>query len=88
VGLPDDRVRKLAKEFDILHFHIDEFHFPLFAQMADRTVTTLHGQQDPENLRIRHRRKMAAGSATVSYATGKGLKIEIEPHDYGNASVH
>jgi glycosyltransferase involved in cell wall biosynthesis len=38
-----DRVRKLAKEFDILHFHIDQFHFPLFAQMADRTVTTLHG---------------------------------------------
>src|ERR1700737_181289 len=40
-----DRVRKLAKEFDILHFHIDQFHFPLFAQMADRTVTTLHGRQ-------------------------------------------
>ena len=25
-----DRVRKLAEEFDILHFHIDQFHFPLF----------------------------------------------------------
>jgi glycosyltransferase involved in cell wall biosynthesis len=41
-----DRVRRLAEEFDILHFHIDQFHFPLFAQMADRTVTTLHGRQD------------------------------------------
>src|SRR5580692_8958760 len=51
VGLPDDRVRKLAKEFDILHFHIDEFHFPLFAQMADRTVTTLHGRQDLPDLK-------------------------------------
>src|SRR4029453_7192489 len=40
-----DRVRQLAEEFDILHFHIDQFHFPLFAQMADRTVTTLHGRQ-------------------------------------------
>ena len=41
-----DRVRRLAEDFNILHFHIDQFHFPLFAQMADRTVTTLHGRQD------------------------------------------
>ena len=33
-----DRVRELADEFDILHFHIDQFHFPLFRQIADRTV--------------------------------------------------
>src|SRR4249919_3560089 len=46
-----DRVRKLAEEFDILHFHIDQFHFPLFAQMADRTVTTLHGRQDCPDLK-------------------------------------
>src|SRR6202043_1792702 len=46
-----DRVPKLAKEFDILHFHIDQFHFPLFAQMANRTVTTLHGRQDLPDLK-------------------------------------
>jgi glycosyltransferase involved in cell wall biosynthesis len=46
-----DRVRKLAEEFDILHFHIDQFHFPLFRQMADRTVTTLHGRQDSPDLK-------------------------------------
>jgi glycosyltransferase involved in cell wall biosynthesis len=46
-----DRVRKLAEDFDILHFHIDQFHFPLFAQMADRTVTTLHGRQDCPDLK-------------------------------------
>jgi glycosyltransferase involved in cell wall biosynthesis len=46
-----DRVRKLAKEFDILHFHIDQFHFPLFTHMADRTVTTLHGRQDLPDLK-------------------------------------
>src|SRR5438552_6852540 len=46
-----DRVRKLAEEFDILHFHIDQFHFPLFAQMADCTVTTLHGRQDLPDLK-------------------------------------
>jgi glycosyltransferase involved in cell wall biosynthesis len=46
-----DRVRVLAKEFDILHFHIDQFHFPLFRRMADRTVTTLHGRQDAPDLK-------------------------------------
>jgi glycosyltransferase involved in cell wall biosynthesis len=46
-----DRVRKLAEKFDILHFHIDQFHFPLFSQMANRTVTTLHGRQDLPDLK-------------------------------------
>ena len=46
-----NRVRKLADEFDILHFHIDQFQFPLFGQMADRTLTTLHGRQDVPDLK-------------------------------------
>jgi glycosyltransferase involved in cell wall biosynthesis len=46
-----DRVRELREEFNILHFHIDQFHFPLFRQMADRTVTTLHGRQDLPDLK-------------------------------------
>jgi glycosyltransferase involved in cell wall biosynthesis len=46
-----DRVRELAEDFDILHFHIDQFHFPLFRRMADRTVTTLHGRQDLPDLK-------------------------------------
>ncbi len=41
-----DRVRERADEFDILHFHIDCLHFPLFRPIAGRTVTTLHGRQD------------------------------------------
>jgi len=46
-----DRVRELADEFDILHFHIDQFHFPLFRPIAQRTVTTLHGRQDLHDLK-------------------------------------
>jgi glycosyltransferase involved in cell wall biosynthesis len=46
-----DRVRQRAHEFDVLHFHIDQFHFPLFRSMAGRTVTTLHGRQDLPDLR-------------------------------------
>ena len=46
-----DRVRECADDFDILHFHIDQFHFPLFRPLAGRTVTTLHGRQDLPDLR-------------------------------------
>src|SRR5262249_41798420 len=43
------------EEFDILHFHIDQFHFPLFRPVADRTVTTLHGRQDLPDLQALYR---------------------------------
>jgi glycosyltransferase involved in cell wall biosynthesis len=46
-----DRVRQQADNFDILHFHIDQFHFPLFRHIANRTVTTLHGRQDLPDLK-------------------------------------
>jgi glycosyltransferase involved in cell wall biosynthesis len=41
-----DRVAARAHEFDVLHFHIDFFHYPLFRRMAHKTLTTLHGRQD------------------------------------------
>jgi glycosyltransferase involved in cell wall biosynthesis len=46
-----DRVRQHADSFDILHFHIDQLHFPLFRHMAGRAVTTVHGRQDLPDLK-------------------------------------
>jgi len=46
-----DKVRGMASEFDILHFHIDQFHFPIFHDHAQRTVTTLHGRQDLHDIK-------------------------------------
>ena len=46
-----DKVRERAKEFDVLHFHVDLFHFPLFRSLAARTLTTLHGRQDLGDLK-------------------------------------
>ena len=46
-----DKVRERAKEFDVFHFHIDFFHFPLFRSLAARTLTTLHGRQDLADLK-------------------------------------
>jgi glycosyltransferase involved in cell wall biosynthesis len=45
-----DKVFQRAHEFDVLHFHIDLMHYPLFRQMADRVVTTLHGRLDLPDL--------------------------------------
>ena len=45
-----DRVYQRVDDFDILHFHIDQFQFPLFRTMAGRTLTTLHGRQDLPDL--------------------------------------
>lgn len=45
-----DRVRKSADDFDVLHFHTDLEHFPVFQDIAARTVTTLHGRLDANEL--------------------------------------
>jgi glycosyltransferase involved in cell wall biosynthesis len=46
-----DSVRGEADKFDVLHFHIDLLHFPLIRDIADRTVTTLHGRLDLPDLK-------------------------------------
>lgn len=46
-----DEVRQRAEEFDVLHFHTDILHYPLIRDIADRTVTTLHGRLDLPDLK-------------------------------------
>lgn len=41
-----DRVRERADDFDVLHFHIDYLHFPLFRPDSARILTTLHSRLD------------------------------------------
>jgi glycosyltransferase involved in cell wall biosynthesis len=43
-------VRRRARQFDILHFHIDMLHFPMFEPQAHKCVTTLHGRLDLKDL--------------------------------------
>lgn len=45
-----DEVRRRQNEFDVLHFHTDVIHFPFFEDIADRTLTTLHGRLDLKDL--------------------------------------
>jgi glycosyltransferase involved in cell wall biosynthesis len=63
-----EQVRRRAHEFDILHFHIDQFHFPIFHEMARRTVTTLHGRQDLPDLHHLYRGFPAMPLVSISDA--------------------
>jgi glycosyltransferase involved in cell wall biosynthesis len=48
-----DKVRERADEFDVLHFHIDYLHFPLFRSESVRILTTLHGRLDlPDHIQF------------------------------------
>jgi glycosyltransferase involved in cell wall biosynthesis len=49
-------VRRRAAEFDVIHFHTDMVHFPMFEDMAERTLTTLHGRLDLKDLPEVYRR--------------------------------
>jgi glycosyltransferase involved in cell wall biosynthesis len=50
-----DKLRRCSHLFDVLHFHIDAFHMPLFRDVAFKTLTTLHGRQDIPDLRPLYR---------------------------------
>jgi glycosyltransferase involved in cell wall biosynthesis len=51
-----DEVRRRAHGFDLLHFHMDLLHFPIFRDIAARTVTTLHGRLDLRDLHPLYRK--------------------------------
>jgi len=41
-----NQVARTADLFDIVHFHADYLHFPLFAPRWSKTLTTTHGRMD------------------------------------------
>ena len=59
-------VRERCAEFDVLHFHVDMLHFPMFEQCAHRTVTTLHGRLDLKDLWPAYQRWPRFGLVSIS----------------------
>ena len=78
-----DKVRERAKEFDVFHFHIDFFHFPLFRSLAARTLTTLHGRQDLADLKPFYARFGEMPLVSISHDQRKSL-----PHANFVATIH
>jgi glycosyltransferase involved in cell wall biosynthesis len=63
-----DQVRRRSAEFDVLHFHIDILHFPLFRDIAATTLTTLHGRQDLPDLPPLYRAFAEMPLVSISHA--------------------
>jgi glycosyltransferase involved in cell wall biosynthesis len=66
-------VRRRAAQFDILHFHVDMLHFPMFEAQAHKCVTTLHGRLDMEDLLSVYTRWPTFGLVSISNAQRKPL---------------
>src|SRR5712671_4543684 len=88
------RVRRRAAEFDIIHFHTDYLHFPLFAECWDKTLTTLHGRLDLPDLPVVMREFSMmplvsisdAQQAPLSGANWYGTVLHGLPRDEGSSS--
>jgi glycosyltransferase involved in cell wall biosynthesis len=78
-----DKLRSRAADFDVLHFHIDHFHFPLFRDMSSRTLTTLHGRQDH-----RDRLPFFAGFRQMPLVSISDAQRTPVPHANFVATVH
>ena len=68
-----DKVSERAGQFDVLHFHIDYLHFPLFRSERARTLTTLHGRQDLADHMLFYRRFSDMPLVSISDAQRKPL---------------
>jgi glycosyltransferase involved in cell wall biosynthesis len=66
-------VRELSDQFDVLHFHIDMTHFPLFEKQAHKTATTLHGRLDLKDLAAVYERWPDFGVISISASQRKPL---------------
>jgi glycosyltransferase involved in cell wall biosynthesis len=66
-------LRRRAREFDVIHFHTDMIHFPMFEDIAARTVTTLHGRLDLKDLPRVYRRWPQYPLVSISDAQRKPL---------------
>ena len=68
-----DQVYQRAEEFDVIHFHIDMIHYPMFRALADRVITTLHGRLDVPDLKLFYRAFAELPLVSISQAQRKPL---------------
>jgi glycosyltransferase involved in cell wall biosynthesis len=59
-------IKRRATQFDILHFHMDLIHFPMFEIHSQKCVTTLHGRLDMKDLPLAYQHWSSFGLVSVS----------------------
>ncbi len=78
-----ENVMRRAKDFDIIHFHVDTLHFPLARRCATPSVTTLHGRLDFTALSALCREYSDAPLVAISEAQRRTI-----PHANWYPTVH
>ena len=78
-----DKVAERAGEFDILHFHNDFVHFPMFRSRAADVLTTLHGRLDLRDIKPFYARFADMPLISISDDQRKPL-----PHANFIATIH
>jgi glycosyltransferase involved in cell wall biosynthesis len=66
-------VKRRAAHFDVLHFHVDMMHFPMFEAHAQKSITTLHGRLDIKDLPKAYERWPGFGLVSISNAQRRPL---------------
>jgi glycosyltransferase involved in cell wall biosynthesis len=59
-------VEQRVAQFDVLHFHVDLIHLPLFESHSGKCVTTLHGRLDLADLPQAYERWREFGLVSIS----------------------
>ena len=79
-----EQVAARAQEFDIIHFHVSELHFPVMRRLPRAAhVTTLHGRLDLEELQPLYREFADMPVVSISDAQRRAL-----PHARWISTVH
>ena len=68
-----EQVRARAHEFDVLHFHTDHLHLPLFRAMGRKCVTTMHWRLDLPEIAPLYREFGDMPLVSISHAQRKPL---------------
>lgn len=70
------QVRDRADEFDLLHFHVDCSHLPIFDHVRHRTVTTMHGRLDLPDLQRLYRHFPEFPLVSISDAQRRPMALQ------------
>jgi len=70
-----EKVLQMAKDFDIIHFHVDYIHFPSIRRLKTPTITTLHGRLDIADIYPLYREFRDIPVVSISYDQRKPLSF-------------
>jgi glycosyltransferase involved in cell wall biosynthesis len=69
-----ERVLQLAGEFDVIHFHVSNFHLPVVRRLRTAHVTTMHGRLDLPELPPLYREFLDVPLVSISDAQRAPLR--------------